>query len=190
MFSKKLLTLAFAGLLLPACSTGPVDATYNYELAEFEDFQVPWTGCLLDQQTGQPLNPECEVAPPVIMRLDARVRDRNTQIPGNNVRIWFNSTYSDAYLLPQEVLEAINVPSGGTWDGVTDRGEVFAEFSGTWDGNYRPTYYEGWTDKNGLASVFLFINTMPTDPSGQPLQMAVTVSTASDTAVVLFQGGA
>ena len=190
MFSKKLLILAFAALLLPACATGPVDATYNYEIVEMDDFQLPWTGCLLDQQTGQPLNPECEPSPPVIVRLDARVRDSLTNIPANNVRIWFNSAYSDAYLLPPEVLEAIEIPSGGNWDTVTNQGEVWAEFSGTWDGNYRPTYFEGWTDKNGLASAFLFVNTMPTNPTGQPIQMTVTVSTASDTEIILFQGGA
>ena len=98
-----------AALVLPACSTGPVDATFNYELVDMEDMIVPWVGCQIDQLTGQPLNPNCQVSDPVIFRLDARVRDTDTQTPGNNIRVWFTSTYGDIYLLPQEVLEAINV---------------------------------------------------------------------------------
>ena len=122
--------------------------------------------------------------------MDARVRDVNTEAPANNIRVWFTSPYSDVYLLPQEVLEALNVPSGGDWDQVIDRGEIWAEFSGRFDGNYRPTYHEGWTDRRGVASVWVWVNTMPTDESGAPLQTQVQVSIASDTTALRLQGGA
>lgn len=190
MFSKKLLILALAALVLPACSTGPVDATFNYELMDMEDLIVPWVGCQIDQTTGQQLNPNCQVSDPVIFRLDARVRDTDTQTPGNNIRVWFTSTYGDIYLLPQEVLEAINVPSGGDWDTVIDRGEIWAEFSGRFDGNYRPTYHEGWTDSRGVASVWVFVNTMATNEQGGVIQSQIQVNIASDSNSVLLQGGA
>ena len=190
MLGNKLLVLALAALVLPACSTGPIDATFNYELVEFEDLAVPWTGCTIDQQTGQQTNPNCELSDPVIFRLDARVRDTNTEIPGNNIRVWFTSPYNDIYLLPQEVLEAINVPSGGDWDQVIDRGEVWAEFSGRFDGNYRPNYHEGWTDRRGVASVWVWVNSMPLDETGIALQSELHVSIASDVAIMRLQAGA
>ncbi|MCO4770332.1 MAG: hypothetical protein KDA24_09910 [Deltaproteobacteria bacterium] len=189
MLLKKLLILAAAGLILPACSTGPVDATFQYEIIDFEDVQVPWVGCTIDPTTGQLTNPSCQPSPPVIFRLDARVRNEDSEIPANNIRTWFTSTYSDIYLLPQEVLEAINIPSGGDWDTVTNRGEIWAEFSGRFDGNYRPTYHEGWTDKRGMASVWVFVNSMPTDESGGVIESAIQIGIASDSAFIRLQGG-
>ena len=187
MTGKLLLPLAAAAMALGGCSTGPVDATYNYELAEFEDITVPWFGCTVDQTTGQPQNPNCTVSDPLIFRLDARVRDINTEVPANNVRIWFTSAYSDIYLLPQEVVEALSLPSEGAWNSLIDDGEIWAEFTGRLDGDYRPTYHESWTDKNGLASVWVWVNSLPTDETGSATQSELSVSIASDTALVRLQ---
>jgi hypothetical protein len=187
MLGNKLLTLALAALVLPACSTGPIDATFNYELTEFEDLTIPWRGCQIDATTGLQQNPNCAVSDPVIFRLDARVRDANSLVPANNIRTWFTSPYNDIYLFPQEVLEAIQVPSGGDWDQVIDRGEIWAEFSGRFDGNYRPNYHEGWTDRRGVASVWVWVNSMPRQETGAATQTELHVSIASDTAIVRLQ---
>ena len=40
MGSPKLLALTLALFALPACSTGPVDATYQHEIIQFEDLKV------------------------------------------------------------------------------------------------------------------------------------------------------
>jgi hypothetical protein len=180
MALSRLLVLPLAMLLLPACSTGAVDATYQHELVQFEDFTVAWTGCTLDATTGQQDNPNCQNSNPVILRLDARVRDTETELPVNNVRVWFNSGYELVYLLPQEVLEAIEVPITEGWDDVLGRGEVWAEFAGTFEGDYRPTYHESPTDQNGVASVWLYIQEMPRNETGQASAAQITVSIASD----------
>ena len=183
MAFPRLLALPLMMLLLPACSTGPVDATYRHQLVSFEDVPIAWTGCTIDNQTGQQENPNCQNSPPVILRLDARVRDAETELPANNVRVWFNSGYELVYLLPQEVLEAIEVPVTEGWDEVLGRGEIWAEFAGTFEGDYRPTYHETATDQNGMASVWLFIQEMPREAGGAAQETSVLVSTATSTEI-------
>ena len=184
MAGSKLFAVALMGLLLPACSTGPVDATYRHEIVAFEDLQVNWIGCQLDQETGQQQNPNCQNGNPVIIRLDARVRDIDTELPVNNVRVWFNSAYERVYLLPQEVLEAIEIPVTEGWDEAMGRGDIWAEFAGTFEGDYRPTYHEGWTNQAGVASVWLYIEEMPRSEQGQATETSIIVSTATDVALM------
>ncbi len=184
MALPRLLTLSLTLLMLPACSTGPVDATYRHELAAFEDFKISWLGCATDAETGQQENLACQNSNPIILRLDARVRDTESDLPVNNVRVWFNSGYELIYLLPQEVLEAIEVPVTEGWDEVLGRGEIWAEFAGTFEGDYRPTYHEGSTDQNGVATVWLYIQEMPRNAGGLATETSVTISTASDTEIL------
>ncbi len=186
MAFPRLLALPLMMLLLPACSTGPVDATYRHELVQFEDMQVSWMGCSLDAETGQQENPNCQNSNPIILRLDARVRDIETELPANNVRVWLNSGYELVYLLPQEVLEAIEVPITEGWDDVLGRGEVWAEFAGTFEGDYRPTYHETATDQNGMATVWLYIQEMPRAIAGTAVQTNIVVSTATSTELLVL----
>ena len=183
MIAKKLILLG-AAVALPACSSGPVDATYNLELVPFEDLQMPWTGCEVDSETGELNNPNCRVSDPVIFRLDARVRDGDTLVPANNIRVWFTSPFNQIFLLPQEVLEAIEVPTTERWNDVLDRGEIWAEFSGNYEGDYRPTYHETWTDRRGMASVWVWVDSMPVDATGKALAADLQVSIASDIEVL------
>ncbi len=189
MAFPRLLTLALSLLLFPACSTGPVDATFRHELVAFEDIKISWQGCALDTETGAQTVPNCQNSSPVILRLDARVRDTETDLPVNNVRVWFNSGYELIYLLPQEVLEAIEVPITEGWDEVLGRGEVWAEFAGTFEGDYRPTYHETSTDQNGLATVWLYIQEMPRGPAGIAVEGSVMVSIASDVQILKLSPG-
>lgn len=178
--SRTLFALALTLFALPACSTGPVDATASMEIVQFEDLKVAWQGCSLDAETGEQENPNCRNSNPLIVRVDARVRDIDTELPVNNVRVWFNSTYELIYLLPQEVLEAIEVPVTEGWDEVLARGEVWAEFAGTFEGDYRPTYHESWTDSNGMASVWLYIQEMPRNETGRSVESSIAISIATD----------
>ena len=188
MNAKMLLVLGVAGML-GGCVAGPIDATYNLELAPFEDVAVPWFGCARDTSTGELQNPNCRPSDPVIFRFDARVRDAETQLPQNSIRVWMTSPYSRIFLLPQEVLEAINVPNTENWADVMNRGEIWAEFSGNYEGDYRPTYLETWTDNRGLATVWVWIDEMPLNASGQATAAEIQVSIASDTELLKLTAG-
>jgi len=176
---------AVVGLgLFVGCDSGPWDAPPYAEIDDIEDINVSWTACRLDPLTGGPQTPGCENDPPVILPLTVMVRDVRTNSPLNNVRIWYASGFHKILLLPQEVLEAVDLPDTDRWEYLAGQGNVFAEFSGTFDGNYRPTFYEGWTDSHGLSNVWLYIEEMPTDDSGQPKEAGVMISIGVDTITV------
>ena len=109
-FHAALLCSLISLVFTSGCYPGPWDAPPYAVLQDSEDINVSWSGCRLDQNSGLPTNPLCEPSPPVILRLDARVEDERSGDPLNNVRIWFTSGFGKIYLLPQEVLEAVDVP--------------------------------------------------------------------------------
>ena len=184
---SRYLTLLLAVMSLSfvmGCDAGPWEAPPYAEISDIEDINVSWTACRLDPLTGGPMTPGCENDPPVILPLNIMVRDARNGSPLNNVKIWYASGYHKIYVLPQEVLEAIDLPDTDRWAYLTDRGDIFAEFSGSLDGDYRPTYHEGWTNANGLSSVWLYIEEMPTDDGGQIMESGVMISIGVDTLAV------
>ncbi len=179
-----LMTAVLSLGFLMACDPGPWDAPPFAEIDDIEDIQVPWTACRIDPLTGNTSTPGCENDPPVILPLNVLVRNARTQEPLNNVRIWYASGYHLIYLLPQEVLEAVDLPGTERWEYLEERGDVFAEFSGSFDGDYRPTYHEGWTNSNGISTIWLYVEEMPTDDAGQAKESGIVVSIGVDTVVV------
>ncbi len=188
MMIRLLACAGFTALfVLSGCVSAPVDAPYYARIQEFEDTEVPWIGCRRDQNTGELQNPNCLVSDPVIFRLDARVYDTRSLLPMNNVRIWFSSPFNRIYLLPQEVLEAIELPpddpDSGWTSATQDQQELWAEFAGTFEDDYRPTYHEGYTDGSGNATVWIYVESMPIDEQGQAVETAISVGIASHTTI-------
>jgi hypothetical protein len=163
-----LLTLLSLAVLGTACDTGPWDAPPGSEIQAVEDIRVSWFGCVVDPTTGELQNPACEPSPPVQIPMVMQVMDSGSGVPLNNIRISFTSGYGEIYLLPQEVIEAISLPDTENWAEIMQDGEIWAEFTGSWEGEYRPTYYETWTDNNGLARFWIWVNEMPLDATGNP----------------------
>jgi len=161
-----LLTLLSIAALTAGCDTGPWDAPPGSEIQDIDDLRVPWFGCLQDPTTGANQAENCQDSGPVQIPVTIQVLDGNSSLPLNNIRIAFTSGYNDILLLPQEVIEALAVPEGGSWDQVVSDGEIWAEFTGEWDGDYRPTYYETWTDNQGLARFWIWVEAMPKDATG------------------------
>lgn len=151
-----------------ACDNGPWDAPPGSEIVELEDIRVAWFGCVLEPTTGEPQNPNCEPSAPVQIPVTAQVRNSDSLEPLNNVRISFTSGFGSIYLLPQEVIEAIALPDTENWADIMSSGEIWAEFTGEWEGDYRPTYYETWTDSNGLVQFWIWVDSMPVDATGNP----------------------
>lgn len=173
---------------LAGCSSAPVEAPYYARLVVPEEVSVSWIGCELDTDTGLPTNPQCENSPPIAIRTSVRVINDADDVPMNNVRVYFNSGFSNIYLLPQEVMLAVETPDEAGGDGADEWGnvseEVWAEFASQYAGDYRPTYHEGFTDSVGNAMVWLWIDEMPRDTSGKAVETEIGVSIASEAKVI------
>ena len=182
-----------AVFLLNGCDNGPWDAPPGAVIEEIDAFQIAWFGCQIDPTTGQAISPNCDIeqpSPPVIFPLTINVYDEESEWPINNVWVRVSSGYSEIYLLPQEVIEAIALPDTENWSDIASTNEVWAEFSGTWEGNYAPTFLETWTDNNGQADLWVWVQAMPTDPaSGQAKTTSITVDIGSDRMVIEMQSG-
>ena len=178
---------------LVGCSTDPVEAPYYAELSEFEDVKVSWESCDIDIQTGELTNPNCRPSNPVVLRLQAHVYNPATMVPLNNVRVRWSSGWGEVYLLPPEVLQQVEYPSGdqegGTeWGEVADQNnEVWAEFSGRFAGDYRPVYHEGYTDDGGTSSVWAWVQSMPVDETGKAMETSISVAIAPMVRIINLQ---
>lgn len=182
-----------AVILLAGCDSGPWDAPAGTVIQEIDSFQVSWFGCQVDPATGEALNPTCDLeqpSPPVIFPITINVFDEETEWPVNNVWVRISSGFKDIYLLPQEVIEAIALPDTENWSDIEATEEVWAEFSGTWEGDYKPTFLETWSDNNGQAQVWVWVQMMPLDPaSGQAKQSSVMVDIGVDMMLIDLQAG-
>ena len=179
--------------LLAGCDNGPWEAPYGSVLEEIDSVQVAWFGCQIDPTTGEAMNPTCDLenpSPPVILPLTALVYDEELEVPVNNVWVRVTSGYRDIYILPQEVIEAIALPDTDNWSDIAQTEEVWAEFSGTWEGEYKPTFLETWTDNNGQADFWVWVERMPLDPaSGQAKQTSIMVDIGVDFMVIDMMAG-
>ena len=186
--------LAVVAVALSGCNAGPWDAPPGRILDDEEDFKVSWFGCQIDPLTFQPLDPNCDLdqpSPPVIIPFSIGVTDEETTTPVNNIWVRVSSGFKDVYLLPQEVIEAVALPDTENWQDVAASGEVWAEFSGSFEGDYRPTFVETWTDNNGQVDFWIWVDKMPVDPvSGQAVETSVLIDIGVDSATLLLQPGA
>ena len=175
----KFVLLSAVAPMMVACG-GPFPAPYQSEIAPIDDIEFPWPGCRLDPFTGQKIQPSCEDPEPMILRIDMLVRNIDSLIGYNNVRVSFNTSYHDIYVLPPEVIQAVDTPSSSSgWNSI-DSSEVWAEFSGTLDGDYAPTYGQTATNNAGVASAFLWVQSLPADESGAVKGAVMYVSTGND----------
>lgn len=175
-----LLMSAAAAILGSGCVPAPINATFEMELVDMEDLDIPWPLCPRNEN-GVPTNLNCEDPSPIVIRLDARVRNFATLEPANNVRAWFNSTFPGVFFLPTQVVEAIDLP-GGRWNQSEAAGEIYAEFSGNVEGDYHPTYHETWTDNGGLATTWMVIDELPVDDAFEAGEVQLIASIATDSA--------
>jgi hypothetical protein len=180
-------------ILLAGCDNGPWAAPPGSVIQEIDAYQISWFGCQVDPLTGEPLSAACDIeqpSPPVIFPLTLNVYDEVTEYPVNNVWLRVTSGYADIYLLPQEVIEALALPDTENWSDIGATAEVWAQFSGTWEGDYAPTFLETWTDNYGQAELWVWVQKMPLDPaSGQAKQSSIMVDIGTDQMVIELQAG-
>jgi hypothetical protein len=186
------------GLVLCAsvasCASGPWQAPPGTLIGEQEDIKVAWFACQIDPITGDALNPNCDLeqpSPPVIFPLTIFLYDEETDLPVNNVWVEITSGFHDIYLLPQEVIEAVIYPDTENWQDVAGSDEIWAQFSGSFEGDYRPTYLQTFTDNNGLARLWVWVQTMPVDlQAGQAKEAGILIDIGVDKVSVTLQAGA
>jgi len=176
-----------------SCANGPWPAPPGAEIGELVDIKVAWFACQVDPLTGIPLNENCDIeqpSPPVIFPLTIYVQDGNTEDPINNIWVEVTSGFHDVYLLPQEVIEAVIYPDTDRWQDVAGSDEIWAQFSGSFEGDYKPTYLQTYTDNNGLAKLWVWVQRMPVDSqSGQAKESSILVDIGVDSAVINLQAG-
>ncbi len=177
-----------------SCANGPWQAPPGTVIGEIEDIKVAWFACQIDPLTGAAVNPNCNVeqpSPPVIFPLTIQLQDEETELPVNNVWVDITSGFSDIYLLPQEVIEAVVLPDTPNWQDIAGSDEVWAQFSGTFEGDYRPTYLQTWTDNNGLVQLWVWVQRMPVDTqAGQAKESSILIDIGVDQLVLTLQAGA
>jgi len=178
-------------LLLSACNFGPWDAPYTARLVVPEDLSVPWFSCAIDPTTGQAQVEGCVNSGSVVFPVTVSVVDNDTELPLNNVRISASSTFNEIYLLPQDVIEAVQLPDTTNWNTVDGSGQIYAEFSGNWEGDYKPTYLETWTDRHGRLTVWVWINSFPVDLiNGQPIETSIIFDIGAEILEMSMKAGA
>jgi hypothetical protein len=182
------LMLSLLLLVLTGCATGPFEAPPTAEFGEATDLIVPWFGCAVDEETGL-VDPNCEPSPPVIFPLSIYVIDTTTELPVNNVRVTFTSLWSGVYVMPQSVIEAVVIPDTENWSSVESGGEVFAQFSGDYEGSYQPTFHDTWTDSAGRARTWVFVDTMPVDTEGAVGESSIIVDMGVETLLFRLTSG-
>ncbi len=173
--------------VLTGCANGPWNAPPNAVFLEQDDVKVPWFGCDIDADTGLPSNPNCEPSDAVIFPLNISVLDVDTQQPLNNVRVSFTSIWHEIYVMPQEVLEAVTLPDTERWSDFDAGDETFAEFSGNFEGDYRPTFHDTWTDENGVARTWVYVDSLPQDDTGREIESSILVDMGIDMYIIVLQ---
>lgn len=83
----------------------------------------------------------------------------------------------------QESVEAVNVPSGGGWDAVVNRGEIWARFSGRVDVESTPPPDTLETDGDGALQPWVHVDLAGICESGIDFTEAVVTFTSEDDAV-------
>ena len=181
-------------LSVASCANGPWQAPPGTVINEVEDVKVAWFACQIDPLTGQPLDQNCNLeqpSPPVIFPLTIYLTNEDTEEPVNNVWVEVTSGFEDIYLLPQEVIEAVIYPDTENWQEVAASDEIWAQFSGTFEGDYRPTYLQTSTDNNGLAKLWVWVQRMPVDTqAGQAKESSIMIDIGVQRTIVTMQAGA
>ncbi len=146
----------FALVGLTACPA-PVDAPYGAVLAEMDDVELTWDSSAAGAADYW-----------FLVRADFLVYDSETNDPLNNVNIEILSGYPGIYILPTGVINVETCPEGDQqWQQYcADEGQTWADLTGSFNDALKPLYYKGYTNANGVESVWLWIEDMPEDENG------------------------
>lgn len=191
----KLLHLLPLAALLPACSLGPWPAPPGATIEMIEDdITVPWFPCT-------DVIPDC-VESQFLIHTSVRVEDELGD-PLNNVEVAFTSMWQDVFFVPQSVIQAVDYPSTSSWAAIESSGDVYAELTGEFDGDYRPTYFETATDRNGRSEVWIWVESLPINLSQagqagggggaavlQPIGVSILVDIGADSRALELSAGA
>lgn len=141
------LCLAFA----TACMN-PVAAPPGAILGDMEDVSIAWDPSWEGKESRWAL-----------VRTDFLVIDEEDEIPLNNVVIEIGSSYGGVYVLPTGVINVEDCPADdnqwGTYCG--DSNQTWAELTGDFNDQLTPTYYKGYTNAQGVETVWLWVEDMP-----------------------------
>lgn len=150
MYRVLILTAALCLVYATACLS-PVAAPPGAVFAEMADVDIAWDPSWVGQESRWAL-----------VRADFRVYDSEDDLPLNNIVVEIGSSYSGVYVLPTS---AVNVEfcsgDGGVCEAFEDDpNQTWAQFIGVND-QVRPTYLKGYTDAQGVETVWLWIEDMP-----------------------------
>ena len=150
MYRVLILTAALCLVYATACMS-PVAAPLGAVFAEMSDIDIAWDPSWLNMESKWAL-----------VRADFRVYNCEDDLPLNNIVVEIGSSFSEVYVLPTS---AINVElcegDGDVCQAyLDDPNQTWAQFIGVND-QVRPTYFKGYTNAQGVESVWLWVEDMP-----------------------------
>jgi len=149
---RVLIIAACLSLTFAAACLNPVPAVPGTVMGEMEDVEITWSPDWVGSSQYWAL-----------IRTDFLVYDDETELPANNVEIEIGSSFSGVYLVPTGVINVEDCPSDDSqWgDYCSDPNQTWAELTGDYNDALRPNYYKGYTDAQGIESIWLWVEDMP-----------------------------
>lgn len=187
-------------LSLLGCSAGPIGAPYGstLDLTNLDNVYFALDAGLLEpsDQRGALIKLEALVTVP---------GSYSDPVPGNGIRVEVSSGWSEAYLLPESAVRVVDDfevecdesgassdPEDPCYAWFDNNNEVWVEFGGDYTDleNFRPTYFQGVTDARGTMGFYVFIDSVPVDADGEPVDFSVygTINVDDDSVTFSFGG--
>jgi hypothetical protein len=151
LYRVLIVTAALCLVFATACMN-PVAAVPGSILGEMEDVKIAWDPSWEGKESRWAL-----------IRADFIVIDEGDALPLNNVIIEIGSSYSEVYVLPTSAISVeLCEGEGDVCQPYTDDpNQTWAQFIGEFNDQVKPNYYKGYTDAQGVETVWLWVEDMP-----------------------------
>lgn len=194
MLKSAALPLSLAGaLLLVGCAPGPIAAPYGSSLVMPDDIEFGFDNAYsaAGDLTGGLFYTYIGVLGP----------DDGTAFGGeplNGIQVEITSGWTGAYLIAEKAVRVVSdyedVCRSGIEDGSLEpddpcyawfdtEGQEFVEFAGDYSelGGFGPTYMSAPTDNRGILPLYVFVDSVSTDSTGEAVNIPIFASIGTET---------
>lgn len=149
---RLLIVTAALSLVFATACVAPVTAPPDALLGEMEDIEIAWDPSWAGKDSRWAL-----------IRADFLVYSEEDDLPYNNIAIEIGTSYSEVYILPTGVINVEDCPGDDSQWGsyCSDPNQTWAQLTGDFNDALKPNYYQGYTDAQGVESVWLWVEDLP-----------------------------